>query len=82
MKVFIANFGVGNNLWPSCLAEQTIATFEDEALYPVRLSGDREAYIAQALTTQVTAKGMRPNRQIASRWFNLSEIVRSTDGDI
>ena len=81
MRVFIANFGVANSLWPICLARPSIATFEDEDLYAIRVSNDRERYIAHAMATKTT-KGISPPKQLASRWFNLSAIVAATEGDL
>lgn len=82
MKVFIANFGVANQLWSACLERSTVATYEDEDLRPFWLAGDREAYIAHCITTKKTAAGITPPRQVASRWFNLATIISSTENDI
>lgn len=82
MKVFIANFGQENHLWPSCLAKATIATFEDEDLWPLRQAHDRDGYIARCIETKQTAAGITPTKQVASRWFNLLDIVSTTEGDL
>ena len=82
MKVFIANFGQENHLWPACLARSTIATFDDEDLWPLRQANDRDAYIAQCIETKKTAAGITPTRPVASRWFNLSEIISTSEGDL
>jgi len=82
MKVFIANFGQENHLWPACLSGSTIATFEDEDLWPLRRANDRDGYIARCIETKKTAAGITPTRPVASRWFNLSEIVATTEGDL
>lgn len=82
MRVFIANFGQENYLWPECLRRSTIAYFEDEDLWPLRLANDREAYVARCLEVKKTAAGIRPTLPVASRWYNLSEVVRTTSGDL
>lgn len=82
MKLFIANFGIGNSLWPSCLASSTLATFEFEDTWPLWLAGDREGYIARCVETKKSVAGIRPTRQVASRWFNIGTILSSTEGDI
>lgn len=82
MKVFIANFGRENHLWPSCLKGSTIATFEDKDLRTLWLAGDREGYIAQCIATKKTAAGLTPTRPVASRWFNLAHIVSKTENEL
>jgi hypothetical protein len=82
MKVFIANFGRENYLWPECLARSSVATLEGEDVHPLREAGDREAYIALSMATKTTAAGIAPTRPVASRWFNLAGIVEATEGDL
>ena len=82
LKVFIANFGQENHLWPACRSRPSIATFDDEDLWQLRQAGDRDGYIARCLEAKRTAKGITPTRQVASRWFNLIEIVGATEGDL
>jgi hypothetical protein len=82
VKVFIANFGLENYLWPTCRARSTIATVEDEDLRPFWLAGDREGYVDHCVRTKKTLSGITPPKQVASRWFNLAGIVSSTDGDV
>ncbi len=82
MRVFIANFGRENYLWPTCLAQGTIATLEAEDERPLRLAGDRDGYITLVTTTKTTTAGIPPTRQVASRWFNLAGILEETDGDV
>ncbi|MFZ5863186.1 MAG: hypothetical protein ACOYXR_10150 [Nitrospirota bacterium] len=82
MKVFIANFGRENYLWPACLARSTVATLEDEDLRVLWLAGDREGYIAHCIAAKKTAAGITPTRPVASRWFNLAHIVSSTENDL
>ncbi|WP_375754299.1 hypothetical protein [Corallococcus exercitus] len=81
-KVFIANFGQANRLWPSCLGRSTVATFEDEDLRPLWLARDREGYIARCLATKKTATGITPTKAVASRWYNLATIISETNGDL
>jgi hypothetical protein len=82
MKVFIANFGRANQLWPACLKRSTVATFEDEDLRPFWLAGDREGYIAKCIASKKTAAGITPTKSVASRWFNLATIISSTENDV
>jgi hypothetical protein len=82
LRVFIANFGRENYLWPACLAQATIATIEADDERPLRLAGEREAYLTLVTTTKRTAAGISPTRQVASRWFNLAGILEATEGDI
>ncbi len=81
-KTFIANFGRENNLWPDCHTRSTVAAYEDEDLRPLWLAGDREGYIARCIATKTTAAGITPTRQVASRWFNIGQIISSTEGDL
>jgi hypothetical protein len=81
-RVFIANFGRGNYLWPTCLERSTIATSEDEDLRPFWLGGDREGYMAHCIRTKTTAAGTKPTASVASRWFNLRGTISSTEGDV
>ncbi len=81
MKVFIANFGRENYGWPECLARSTITTLNDVAVQDFWKTGNREAYI-QRCTEFKTARGIAPNRSLASRWFNLMSIVAQTNGDV
>ncbi|KWH04734.1 hypothetical protein WT58_21080 [Burkholderia territorii] len=75
MKIYIANLGIQNHLWPTCLERSTIALFEDVRLRPFWERRDREGYIAVAKTLGTVA-------QTAGRWFNLPEIILGTAGDI
>lgn len=82
MRVFIANFGLGNRLWPECMSRPSVATYEDEDLRPFWEAGDREGYIAKCVSAKRTAAGITPTKPVASRWFNLATIISSTSGDI
>jgi hypothetical protein len=82
MKTFIANFGRENYLWPACHARSTVATLEDEDLRPLWLAGDRGAYINHCIATKKTTTGITPPAFVASRWFNITEIITSTENDL
>jgi hypothetical protein len=82
MRVFIANFGFENYLWPTCRQRPSVATLEDEDLRPFSLAGDREGYIAHCLARKKTRRGITPPASVASRWFSLSATIASTDGDL
>lgn len=82
MKTFIANFGRHNQLWPTCLARSTVATFEDDDLWPLWNAGDKEAYISHCIRYKKTVKGLTPTRAVASRWFNLAHIISATENDL
>lgn len=81
-RVFIANFGRENYLWATCLARSTVATFESLDLRPFTLAGDRAGFIAHCIATKKTAAGITPTAPVASRWFNLAEIISSTEDDL
>jgi hypothetical protein len=82
MKVFIANFGRANWLWPSCLDRSTVVTYEDDDLRPFWLAGDREGYIAKAMAKKKASKADVPIKPVVSRWFNLATIISSTEDDL
>ena len=82
MRVFIANFGFENYLWPACQARPSVATLEDEDLRPFSLAGDRDGYVALCLATKKTRTGITPPTFLASRWFSLSQTISSTENDI
>lgn len=82
MRVFIANFGRENYLWPFCLSRSVVATFEEEDMWPLRLAGDKAAYIARCIAAKKTAKGITPTTSVASRWFRLASIIQSTENDL
>jgi len=82
VKTFIANLGRHNQLWPTCLARSTVATYEDEDLWPLWNAGDKEAYIAHCIKHKKTAKGLTPTRPVASRWFNLTHILSASADDL
>src|SRR5438309_2340820 len=82
MKVFIANFGQGNALWPECLASRTIATVENEQVHHFWVAGDRDGYIEFTLANLKTVRGETPTRPVASRWYGLIDVISQTSGDI
>lgn len=82
MRVFIANFGLQNFLWPECKRRPSIATLEPADMYPLWVAGDREAYVDRALTQKMTVRGEVPTRPVASRWFGLMDTISTTEGDI
>jgi hypothetical protein len=81
-KVYIANFGHENYLWKDCLADSTIATFQDEDLQPFWLAGDRAGYIAHCLAHKKSSTGKSLTTPFAGRWFNLRIEFSETAGDV
>jgi hypothetical protein len=81
-KVYIANMGEANGLWPRARANNTILTYDHVSLHPFWRAGDRGGYIAKAIDNVVTARGDRPTKQTAGRWYNLIEELRVTQDDI
>lgn len=82
MKIFIANFGKANYLWPRCKKQATVATLDDEDLHPFWKNGDRNGYIAYALAHKKSAAGLTPTKPVASRWFNLATTIAETSDDL
>jgi hypothetical protein len=82
VKTFIANFGRHNYLWPTCLARSSVATFEDEDMWPLWQAGEKEAYIARCIALKKTVRGLTPTPAVASRWFNLAHIITATENDL
>lgn len=82
MKVFIANFGQQNYLWPACHERSTIATINNVQVQPFWEAGDRKGYVAHALANMKTARGETPTSSVASRWFGLTDEVANTKDDI
>lgn len=82
MKVFIANFGQQNYLWPTCLEHSTIATINNAQVQPYWEAGDRKGYIEYAIAHMRTARGERPTKSVASRWYGLTDEVAHTSSDI
>ncbi|KWV91743.1 hypothetical protein [Erythrobacter sp. YT30] len=82
MKVYVANFGQGNSLWPLAKANSTLATFDDVRIHPFWKANDRAGYIEAAQNETFTALGHRPTRQTAGRWFNIATQLSETAGDL
>ena len=70
-RVYIANFGEGNALWPTAKANNSIVTVDNMSVHPLWQNRDRDGFIATALTSTLTARGERPTRPTAGRWYNL-----------
>jgi hypothetical protein len=81
-KVYIANFGEGNALWPIAKANQTIITIDNAAVHGFWQAGNRDGFIEAALEHTLTALGKRPSRPTAGRWYNLVTEMQETEGDI
>ena len=81
-RVYIANFGEGNALWPIAKANNTIITVDNVNLHPFWKAGDRDGFIETAITSAWTARGKRPRRELAGRWYNLNCELRDTEDDI
>lgn len=82
MDVYIANFGIGNTLWPHCLSNSVICSYEDADLWPLWQEGKFEEYVEKCLREKKTVKGISPTKPVASRWYNIGHIVSNTQGDI
>ena len=82
MRVFIANFGQQNYLWPECLRRASIATFDSEILHRFWEARDRQGYIEHALANMKTVRGEVPTKPVASRWYGLMEVIYNTAGDL
>lgn len=81
-RVYIANMGEANALWPRARDNGTILTYDNVTLHPFWQAGDRDGYVAKALDQATRARGDRPTKQTAGRWYNLIEELRATEGDI
>ncbi len=81
-RVYIANFGQANYEWPVCLKDSTVATMNDPVSQKFWEAGDREGFIENCMANTRTARGERPTKPVASRWFNLMTIIAETSGDI
>lgn len=81
-KIYIANMGEANALWPRAQANSTILTYDNVLLHPFWQQGDRDGYVATAVQSATTALGERPTKSTAGRWYNLIEELRETEEDI
>src|SRR6188508_1911481 len=82
MNVFIANFGRGNVLWDDCKARSVISTYSDRDAHALWRTRDKEAFIDLCMRDKTTAAGNRVTRPVASRWYNVGDIVAHTAGDL
>lgn len=82
MRVFIANFGQQNYLWPKCLARPSVATFSEETLWSFWEAQDHKGYVDYALAHIKTVRGEPPVKPVASRWYNLIQTISETSGDL
>jgi hypothetical protein len=82
VRVYIANFGVENHLWPTCLKHNIISTYNDKDLQSFWSARDRIGYVTYCLARKKTNRGITPTKPVASRWFSILDIVCSTAGDI
>lgn len=81
-RVYVANFGEGNALWPVAKANNTIITIDNVEVHPFWRAGDRDGYIKAAMAETVIARGVKPSRQTAGRWYNLIDQLRDTEEDL
>lgn len=81
-RVYIANMGEGNTLWPLAKANDTIITIDNVTVHPFWQAGDRDGFIDAAMAQTKTARGETPSRQTAGRWYNLIDELRDTEGDL
>lgn len=82
MKVFIANVGQSNYLWPECLRRSTVATINNLTVHPFWEARDRKGYIAHAMANLKTALGETPTAAVASRWYGVTDQIAHTSGDL
>jgi hypothetical protein len=69
-------------LWPECLGRGTIATMDDEEVHPFWLNRDKDGYIEYCMENLQTARGISVTKPVASRWYNLLDILLETNGDL
>ncbi len=81
MRVFIANFGQSNYLWPKCLERSTVATINNERVHPFWERRDRDGFVDFAVANLKTARMEIPTRAVASRWFGVNVAIAETSGD-
>jgi len=81
-RVFIANFGRGNYAWDRCREMPSVATMNDADVQHFWLDGDSSGYIDFCIQHKKTARGDKPPKSLASRWFNLMTIIAETENDL
>ena len=82
MKVYIANFGRANSSWPDCLKRSTIAVLDGVNTHPFWEKDDRNGYIAEAQRTYRSRVNRPVISPVASRWFNLNTVLRTSVNDL
>lgn len=81
-KVYIANFGEGNAYWPKARANNSVLTVDNVSVHPFWQNGDRDGYIDACMESALTARGVRPTKQTAGRWYNLVDELQASEGDL
>ena len=81
-RVYVANFGEGNALWPVARSNDTIITIDNVEVHPFWQAGDRDGYIEAAIAGTVTVRGVKPSRPTAGRWYNLIDELRDTENHL
>ena len=69
-------------MWPIAKANSTILTIDNVDTHPFWQAGDRDGFIAAVMEHTLTARGVRPSRPTAGRWYNLVDELRDTEGDL
>lgn len=82
MNVYVANFGRGNVLWQDCKARSVISTYSDTDAHTLWRARNKEAFIELCVQQKTTAAGNRVTRPVASRWYNVGDVVANTAGDL
>lgn len=82
MKVYIANFGRGSYLWPTCLENGTIAIMGEEAAHSYWKQRDKSGYIDFCMSKIKTSKNRLVTRGVASLWFKNLDIFMETEDDL
>lgn len=82
MRVFVANFGQSNYLWPKCLTANTVATLNHVKSHSFWARGDRAGFVEHAVASLKTANMEAPVRAVASRWYGLNDAIAATSGDL
>lgn len=80
--IYIANFGIGNKLWPDCLEYARLETFSHPSALPFLEAEDKEGYVRNAMEKELTSKGVRPDKSVAAKWYKASKTFETTSGDI
>lgn len=81
-KIYVSNFGIANKLWSDCLKHSRIETFSHISALPFLENEDKDDFVLNAMKNELTSKGVRPDKGVAARWYNVSKIFESTAGDV